>query len=218
MIMEHVKKTYNGQHGQIKVFEDVNLKVKIGECIVITGPTGCGKTTLLNLIAGFDYPDSGSIRVNGVDIVKLDADTIAAFRAKNMGIVFQSNTLIPELTVYENLELPLVLLGVKKEDRKKRISEIVEKAFIKGYVERKVSTLSAGEKQIIAIARALVSDPPIILMDEPLETLDPLTSDAILAFLKGEILERKTVIITTHKKRIAEIAGKIVPLRKKLSI
>lgn len=215
--MEHVKKTYNGQYGQIKVFEDLNLKVKVGECIVITGPTGCGKTTLLNLIAGFDYPDSGSIRVNNVDIVELNTDAITTFRAKNMGIVFQSNTLIPELTVYENLELPLVLLGVKREERRKRIREMVEKAFIKGYTERRVATLSVGEKQIVAIARALIPNPPIILMDEPLEALDPLTSDAILAFLKGEILERKTVIITTHKKRVAEIAGKIIPLRKKLN-
>ncbi|MGP3666821.1 MAG: ABC transporter ATP-binding protein [Candidatus Bathyarchaeota archaeon] len=217
-MVEHVKKTYNGQHGQIKVFEDLNLKVKVGECVVITGPTGCGKTTLLNLIAGFDYPDSGSIVINNVDIVKLNANIITTFRAKNMGIVFQSNTLIPELSVYENLELPLVFLGIKKADRKKRIEEVAKKAFINGYLERRVSTLSAGEKQIVAVARALVSDPPIMLMDEPLETLDPLTLDIILAFFKGEILNKKTVIVTTHKKRITEIAGKVVSLRRKLDI
>lgn len=217
-MVEHVKKTYNGQHGQIKVFEDLNLKVKVGECVVITGPTGCGKTTLLNLIAGFDYPDSGSIVINNVDIVKLNANIITTFRAKNMGIVFQSNTLIPELSVYENLELPLVFLGIKKADRKKRIEEVAKKAFINGYLERRVSTLSAGEKQIVAVARALVSDPPIMLMDEPLEALDPLTLDIILAFFKGEILNKKTVIVTTHKKRITEIAGKVVSLRRKLDI
>ncbi|MCX8175758.1 MAG: ABC transporter ATP-binding protein [Candidatus Bathyarchaeota archaeon] len=217
-MVEHVKKTYNSQHGQIKVFEDLNLKVKIGECVVITGPTGCGKTTLLNLIAGFDYPDKGSVIINNVDIVKLGANMITTFRAKNMGIVFQSNTLIPELSVYENLELPLVFLGIKKTDRKKRVDEVAKKAFINSYLERKVSTLSTGEKQIVAIARALVSDPPIMLMDEPLEALDPLTLDIILAFLKGEVLNKKTVIITTHKKRITEIAGKVVSLKKELNV
>ncbi len=216
VVLRHVKKVYGGGCKPVKVFDDINLEVKRGEFIAIIGPTGCGKTTLINLIAGFDTPQAGNIYVEGVDITKLREKEKTLFRAKNIGVVFQVHNLIPNLTVYENVELPLVLLGVKKWEREKRVKELLEHMFMAGYIDRKVSTLSLGECQLVNLARALVSDPKIVLMDEPIEYLDPFTTDTLLAFLKGEIFKKKTVLLTTHKRKVARIAEKTLYLKKRL--
>lgn len=216
IILKHVKKIYGEGCKPVKVFDDINFEVKRGEFVVVIGPTGCGKTTLINLIAGFDVPQTGSIYVEGVNITKLHEKEKTVFRAKNIGIVFQLHNLLPNLTVYENVELPLVLLGVKKWEREKRVKELLEYMFMSKYLDRKVSTLSLGECQLVNLARALVSNPKIVLMDEPIEYLDPLATDTLLAFLKGEILKKKTVLLTTHKRKIAKIAEKTLYLKKRI--
>ncbi|RLI04878.1 hypothetical protein DRO26_03755 [Candidatus Bathyarchaeota archaeon] len=216
IVLEHVKKFYDGYVKPIKVFEDVNLKIRKGEFVAAVGPTGCGKTTLINLIAGFDHPQNGNIYVEGVNITKLKEDEITVFRAKNIGVVFQLHNLIPNLTVQENVELPLVLLGVDREVRKRRVEEVLKQTWISHHSDRKVATLSVGECQLVSIARALAPNPSIILMDEPLECLDALTTDMMLAFFKGEVFRRKTVLITTHKKKVIQLAERVIHLKKKL--
>ena len=214
--LRHVKKVYDGGCKPIKIFDDINIEVRRGEFVAVIGPTGCGKTTLINLIAGFDVPQAGNIYVEGVDITKLHEREKTVFRAKNIGVVFQVHNLIPTLTVYENVELPLVLLGVEKNKRRKRVEELLEHMFMGGYANRKVSTLSVGECQLVNLARALISNPKILLMDEPIEYLDPLTTDTLLAFLKGEIFRKKTVLLTTHKRKVAKIAERTLYLRRKI--
>jgi len=216
IVLEHVKKVYDGNVKPIKIFEDVNLQFKKGEFVAIVGPTGSGKTTLLNLIAGFDNPQSGNIYVDGVNITKLNENEKTRFRAKNIGVVFQLHNLLPNLTVYENVELPLVLLGVKKTEREKRVMEILNQALIGSYANRKVSTLSVGECQLVALARALAPNPKIVLMDEPVEFLDSLTTDTVLAFLKSEMFKEKTILLTTHKRKVAQATGKVIYLRKRI--
>ena len=195
--LEHVKKTYNGQGKPLKVFEDLNLEVRRGEFLAIFGPTGCGKTTLLNLIAGFDKPEAGKIYVDGQEITRMPESRLVELRRKKLGVVFQTNNLIPSMTVFENVELPLVLSGV-------------------GRSERKVATLSVGECRMVSLARAMVTDPEIVLLDEPTDFLDALTVDLMLASLKGKLMQGKTIIATTHRGRLTKVAERVIRLKKRL--
>lgn len=214
--LSHIKKWYNGKSKPLTIFEDVTFNIRKKECLAIMGPTGCGKTTLLNLIAGFDQPQSGEIYIDGINIVELSENVLTKLRAEKLGFIFQLHNLLQNLTVYENVELPLVLSGWDKERRKKRVTEVLERAWINQYADRKVKTLSVGEWQLVALARALVKDPEIILMDEPLEYLDPLTTDMLIAFLKGEIMREKTILLTTHKRKVANMAENVIHLKKRI--
>ena len=215
--VEHVRKIYNSGKGKtVEVFKDLNLETYRGEFLAVVGPTGCGKTTLLNLIAGFDKPQSGSIYVDGVKINSLPDDELAKFRSRKFGVVFQSNNLIPSLTVFENVELPLALNGVGKSTRRRKVEEILDAFWLKSYADRRVSTLSVGERRIVCLARAMALDPEIILMDEPTDFLDPFTVDLIIASLKGKMMEGKTIIATTHHGRLSREANRTIRLKKKL--
>lgn len=211
----HVRKGYPAIDGLQLVFEDVNLEARNGEFIALSGPIGSGKTTLLNLIAGLDRPDAGLVYVQGEETTEMKAETLARFRATRFGIVFQTQNLVPELNVYENVELPLFLSGMKPPDRAQRVEAVMNRIGISGDAEREVNSLSVGEKQMVAIARALVTDPPIILMDEPTEALDPLMREVVLGFVRGDnLLHKKTVIVATHDRKIMEFAHRTVRIKK----
>ncbi|MFH1328977.1 MAG: ABC transporter ATP-binding protein [Candidatus Bathyarchaeota archaeon] len=215
--LKNVQKFYKGSGEVIKVFEDVTFSIKNGEFVAIIGPTGCGKTTLLNLIAGLDRPKAGEISVKNTDITKLHGDKLSNFRAKNIGLVFQINNLIPNLTLKENLEIPLVILGMKKDLRKARINDVLKTTGLAHAADRQPATLSAGEKQIAAIARAITSDPEIIVMDEPTEYLDPFTTETILTLIKSSnTLRGKTLLVATHSRKVAQAAERILHLKKRL--
>ncbi|RLI30581.1 MAG: ABC transporter ATP-binding protein [Candidatus Hecatellales archaeon] len=214
--LEHVKKTYNGQGKPLKVFEDLNLEVRRGEFLAIFGPTGCGKTTLLNLIAGFDKPEAGKIYVDGQEITRMPESRLVELRRKKLGVVFQTNNLIPSMTVFENVELPLVLSGVGRSERKKKVEEVLKAFWISNYAERKVATLSVGECRMVSLARAMVTDPEIVLLDEPTDFLDALTVDLMLASLKGKLMQGKTIIATTHRGRLTKVAERVIRLKKRL--
>ncbi len=215
--MEHVKKTYNGYAKKINIFTDISFQLKRGEFVAVVGPTGCGKTTLINLIAGLDRPESGNIFVDGVNITKLDDNKVAELRGRKIGIVFQIHNLLPNMSVYENVELPLGIQGVNGEERKSRVNEALETANVSSYAQRKITTISVGERQMVAIARAIVTHPDIILMDEPTEYLDPFTTDMVLAFIKSSnILKGKTVLVTTHRSKVTKAAERVTALKKKL--
>ncbi|MCZ6647778.1 MAG: ABC transporter ATP-binding protein [Thaumarchaeota archaeon] len=213
--LENVSKSYNGSSDN--VFEKVNLKIESGELLVAHGPIGSGKTTLLNLISGLTKPTKGQIQINGLDLGAMGNNRLAEMRARTFGIVHQTQNLIPELTIVENIELPLVFLGIGKEERRKRATEILRKIGITKMAERLVGNLSVGEREIVAIARSMIGNPAIVLMDEPTEALDPIMAEMVLSLIRGDsLLRKKTIIITTHDRRIASIAGRVIHIKRKI--
>jgi putative ABC transport system ATP-binding protein len=212
--MRHVKKSY-GPKGEHEVYADLNFQLTHGTFVAAVGPIGCGKTTMLSLFAGLERPTAGAVVVEGKDITQLGDDPLAVFRTRNIGLVPQVQSLMPELTVYENVELPIFFAGVGKEKRQKRVEEVLERVGISGEFDRVVGTLSVGERQMVSFARALVNDPPILLLDEPTEALDPLMSEVVLGLLRGDNLTAgKTLFVTTHDRRVIDLAKKTMRVKK----
>jgi putative ABC transport system ATP-binding protein len=215
--LEHVRKVYTGPTSR-EVFADVNLQIATGEFVAVFGPIGSGKTTLVNMIAGIDRPTSGSIRIQGVETTRLSEDEVTGLRASGIGMVPQVQNLLDDLTVSENVEIPLFFLKLDKRSKTSRVVEVLERLGMTSDAKRKVGALSVGERQVVTIARALVSDPSILVMDEPTESLDPLMSDVILELLRGDNLtRRRTIFITTHDKKITKLASRIVRIKKRMS-
>ena len=186
--------------------------------MALAGPVGSGKTTLVNLLAGLERASSGSIQVLGKETTRLSARELTALRLASLGLVPQVQNLMQEFTVSQNVELPLFFLGEgERESRLSRVQEVLALMGINADAERKVADLSVGEKQLVSIARAMVKDPPLLVMDEPTESLDPLVSEVILEMLRGDnALRAKTLIIATHDKRIIELATRTVRMNAKI--
>jgi putative ABC transport system ATP-binding protein len=201
-----------------EVFTDVNLRVKRGEFVALAGPVGSGKTTLVNLLAGLERPSSGSIQILGRETTRISRRELTALRLTSLGLVPQVQNLLQGFTVSQNVELPLFFLGEEgRESRLSRVQEVLVLMGINADAERKVADLSVGEKQLVSIARAMVKDPPLLVMDEPTESLDPLVSELILEMLRGDnALRAKTLIIATHDKRIIELATRTVRMSAKI--
>ena len=211
--VKHVSKSY----GETEIYSDLHFQLLRGTFVALVGPIGSGKTTMLNMFAGLDRPTSGTIVVMGHDITKMPDDVLGEFRASTVGFVPQVQTLIPELTVRENVELPLHFAKVEGENRQRKTDYVLEKVGIRGESKRIVSTLSVGEKQMVSFARAMVNDPPILLLDEPTEALDPLMAEVILGLLRGDNLTQgKTVFVTTHDRRVTELARRTLRVKKKI--
>jgi len=211
--VKHVRKSY----GETEIYADLHFQLLRGTFVALVGPIGSGKTTMLNMFAGLERPTSGTIIVMGQDITQMDGDSLAEFRARTIGLVPQVQTLIPELSVRENVELPLHFAKVNAEARRMKVDQVLERVGIKGESEREVSTLSVGERQMVSIARALVNEPPILLLDEPTEALDPLMSEIVLGLLRGDNMTvGKTIFVTTHDKRVTDLARRTLRVRKKI--
>jgi putative ABC transport system ATP-binding protein len=214
--LRHVKKSY-GAGEENEVYSDLHFQLLHGTFVAVVGPIGSGKTTLVNMIAGIEKPTSGSIIVEGEEITRMEGDALAAFRAKTIGLVPQIQNIIPELTVRENVELPLHFLGVDREKRADQVEQVLDRIGIGGDGDRLVETLSVGERQLVSIARAFVNDPPIMLLDEPTEALDPLMSEVILGILRGDnLIAGKTLFVTTHDKRVISLARRTLRIRKRI--
>jgi putative ABC transport system ATP-binding protein len=212
VILRDVWKIYRDPRaGEVVALRGVNLVVRRGEIMVIHGPSGSGKTTLLKLIAGLTKPDRGDVIVDGYNISLLGEEELAMIRNTVVGYVPQDYGLIEDLTVYENVELPLLLAGVPKKVRKERVMEILKYIGLEGSAFKSIKYLSGGEKQRVAIARAMVNTPSVILADEPTANLDWDNSIRALEMLKNLNKDfRTTVIIVSHDPRVTDYADRAV--------
>ena len=213
--IEHLAKAYRRGDQTVQVLTDITLTIDEGNFIALMGPSGSGKSTLLNLIAGIDKPDSGTLRVAGLDITQLGESELADWRAANVGFVFQFYNLMPVLTAYENVELPLMLTRLTRGERRERVEMTLDMLGLADRMDHNPSELSGGEQQRVAIARAIITDPTIIVADEPTGDLDRTSAGEILGMLNRLNDEMgKTIIMVTHDGHAAHAAKSLVHLDK----
>jgi putative ABC transport system ATP-binding protein len=210
-----VSKSYWRDSFEIPVLNNISFDVPAGEFLALMGPSGSGKTTLLNLIAGIDRPNKGSLTVSGTDIATLNESRLAKWRASNVGFIFQFYNLIPVLTAYENVELPLLLTSLSKQERRQHVETALTVVGLKDRIRHYPKQLSGGQEQRVAIARAIATDPTILVADEPTGDLDKQSADEILTLLDRLNKEyKKTIVMVTHDPRAAEKAHVIRHLDK----
>jgi putative ABC transport system ATP-binding protein len=208
--IEHLFKSYRRGGQRLPVLEDISLTIAAGDFLALMGPSGSGKTTLLNLIAGLDQPDQGRLLINGVDLTQLSETQLAAWRARNVGFVFQFYHLIPVLTAFDNVELPLLLTPLPRTERREHVQLVLELVGLSDRSRHYPAQLSGGQQQRVAIARALVTDPTLIAADEPTGDLDRQAAAEILDLLSRLNQEfQKTIIIVTHDPEAAHHAAHI---------
>lgn len=208
-----VKKYFLGSN-VVDAVNGINLKIRKGEFVSIMGPSGSGKSTLLNLLGALDKPTSGKVLIDGVDISQLDDKGLAKLRNEKIGFVFQAYNLIARSTVKRNMELPALVKGCPKEERTRKIKELLSIVGLSAKMYRKPTTLSGGEQQRVAIARALMNDPDIILADEPTGNVDSKTGRVIMNFFRRLNRERgTTVVIVTHDPEVARMTDRIIYIR-----
>ena len=213
--IRHLTKYYARGGQIIPVLVDINFDVRLGDYLALMGPSGSGKSTLLNLIAGIDKPSGGTIKVAGVDIARLAEADLADWRAANVGFVFQFYNLMPVLSAFENVELPLLLTPLSRRERRERVDVALSLVDLADRADHYPGELSGGQQQRVAIARALITDPRLIVADEPTGDLDRTTAEDILALLERLNSELgKTILMVTHDPKAAEKAHRIVHLEK----
>lgn len=213
--VKNVSKSYWRNSLEIPVLHDLTLDVTEGEFLALMGPSGSGKTTLLNLIAGIDRPSRGELTVAGTDIAKLNESGLAKWRSASVGFVFQFYNLIPVLTAYENVELPLLLTKLSKSERKKHVEATLNIVGLGDRMHHYPKQLSGGQEQRVAIARAVVTDPVILVADEPTGDLDKTSAQEILTLMDRLNKEfKKTIVMVTHDPHAAEKASRLLHLEK----
>ena len=213
--IQHVTKEYRKGDQKIVPLKDVSLEIEKGDFVSMMGASGSGKSTLLNLVAGIDRPTAGEIRVNGQDIAKLSRTRLAHWRAAHVGYIFQLYNLIPVLSAYENVELPLLLLSLSRAERRKRVDIALEAVGLTDRADHYPRQLSGGQEQRVGIARAIVADPVIVVADEPTGDLDAETTVQILDLLQRLNKELGTTfLMVTHDPNTAAIARRQLRLEK----
>ncbi len=213
--VRNVSKAYRRDANTVPVLQNITLDVPTGEFVALMGPSGSGKTTLLNLIAGIDRPDSGSVMVAGTDVAQLTESQLAKWRATNIGFVFQFYNLIPVLTAFENVELPLLLTSLSKSQRKAHVETALALVGLADRMDHSPRQLSGGQEQRVAIARAIATDPQILVADEPTGDLDRKSAEEILTLLERLNQEhKKTIVMVTHDPHAAERAHTVRHLDK----
>jgi putative ABC transport system ATP-binding protein len=208
-----VVKAYPLSAGEVIAVDHLSLDIAPGEFVAIVGRSGSGKTTLLNLLAGIDRPTSGTVRVTGADLGSLSESALAAWRGRNVGLVFQFFQLLPTLTVMENVLLPMDFAKMTPVgERCDRAQHLLERVGLGDQAGKLPATLSGGQQQRAAIARALANDPPILLADEPTGNLDSATADAVLKLFANLNADGRTIVVVTHERDIRAIVGREVTL------
>jgi putative ABC transport system ATP-binding protein len=213
--LRSVTKAYQRAGETLRVLDELDLTMAGGTFYALMGPSGSGKTTLLNLVGGLDHADSGAVLVGDVDLTRLDGGELAAWRAGNVGFVFQGFNLLPVLTARENVELPLQLTPLSRRQRRAQAERALQLVGLGDRMDHKPRELSGGQEQRVAIARAIATDPQVILADEPTGDLDRTTADAVLQLLQRLNRELgKTILMVTHDPQAAGYADKIIHLDK----
>ena len=213
--VQNVSKSYWRNNIEIPVLNNITINVEQGEFLALMGPSGSGKTTLLNLIAGIDKPSNGNIIIDGTNIATLGESALAKWRANNVGFIFQFYNLIPVLTAFENVELPLLLTKLSKSERKKQVETALNLVGLGDRMHHSPKQLSGGQEQRVAIARAIVTDPVLIVADEPTGDLDRQSAEEILTLMERLNKEfQKTIIMVTHDPHAAERAKLLKHLEK----
>lgn len=212
--VREVKKSYRMGEVIVPALRGVSFSVGEGELLAIFGPSGSGKSTLLHLMGCLDRPDEGEIFVDGSNVLKLSDDKLAEIRLAKMGFVFQFFNLLPRLTAFRNVELPLTIAGIPEKETLKRATEMLRLVGLEGRMNHRPSELSGGEQQRVAVARALINDPKIVLADEPTGNLDTKTGWGIVQLVKKLNREKgQTFVVVTHDPHIAEAADRIIHLK-----
>ena len=210
--LENIKKVFRTEEVETWALREVNLEVKEGEFVAIMGPSGCGKSTLLNILGLLDNPTNGTYTLNGKDVSQLKENERTDLRKGVIGFVFQSFNLIDELNVYENIELPLLYMGVPSKERKRRIEAVMDRMAISHRRNHFPNQLSGGQQQRVAIARAVIPNPKIILADEPTGNLDSQNGKEVMQLLSDLHKEGATIIMVTHSQHDAAYADRIINL------
>jgi putative ABC transport system ATP-binding protein len=213
--LKGVQKAYHIGKDDISIFSHLDLAIPKGDFVAIMGPSGSGKSTLLNMLAGIDRPDAGSLSIGDHRLDWMGEPALASWRAHNIGIVFQFYNLLPMLTAAENVELPLLLKPLNRKERRERVSRVLDLVGLAGRETQYPSSMSGGQQQRVGIARAIVSDPGLLLCDEPTGDLDRTSADDVLqmlAFLNREL--GKTIVMVTHDPRAAGSAKRTLHLDK----
>ena len=209
---EKLSMLFTTEEVQTKALNEVTLHVEQGEFVAIMGPSGCGKSTLLNILGTLDSPTSGPYFFEGKQVDKMNENQLTALRKNNLGFIFQSFNLIDELTVYENVELPLVYMGIKTAQRKEKVNKVLEKVNLLHRANHYPQQLSGGQQQRVAIARAVVTDCKLLLADEPTGNLDSVNGVEVMELLSELNRQGTTIIIVTHSQRDATYAHRIIRL------
>lgn len=213
--VDHVTKSFQRGSEKVEVLNGLSLQVPVGEFLGLMGPSGSGKTTLLNLIAGLDQPTSGSVWVGDTEISHLSESQLAVWRTRNLGFVFQFYHLLPVLTAYQNVELPLLLLPLSASQRKQQVLTALDIVGLSDRLHHRPGQLSGGQQQRVGIARAIVTDPALIVADEPTGDLDAKSAEEILNLLcELRTQLKKTIVMVTHDPRAAARADRVLHLDK----
>ncbi len=207
------KKRYSLGKTSIQALDGVSMDIVRGEFVALVGPSGSGKSTLLNVCGLLDKLDSGEYKLNGENVSSLKRKTATRFRRQNIGFIFQNFNLFPVMTVHENIEYPLLLLGVSKKDRDRRVAEAIDQVGISGYAGSLPDKLSGGERQRVAIARALVKEPSLVVADEPTASLDTETANQIIDLMQSLSAKNKaTFVVATHDERMSSRCKRVIHL------
>jgi putative ABC transport system ATP-binding protein len=206
-----LKKTYMLGKVPVEALRGVNLKVEKGDFVAVLGPSGSGKSTLLNLIGALDKPTSGTLRIDGVDVSKLNDSQLADLRLK-VGFVFQFFNLIPRFAAIDNVELSMSIANIARNERKKRAAELLENVGLKDRMQHKPAELSGGQQQRVAIARALANNPRFLLLDEPTGNIDSKTAHEVVEIIKGLNVKGVTIIMVTHDQHLAREANRTLQM------
>ena len=213
ILLKHIYKSYSMGEVDVPALRDVNLHVKPHEFVSVLGPSGSGKSTLMNIIGCLDVPDSGEYLLDGEDVANCSENELSDIRGVKIGFIFQQFNLIPELTAYENVEMPLLYRKISKAERHERVMKTLEQVGLEDRIHHKPTQLSGGQQQRVAIARVLAAEPSIILADEPTGNLDSSSGKEIMEIIRGLWQDGHTVVLITHDINVADQAQRKVYVR-----
>lgn len=211
--MHGIRKVYDTGAVKVEALKGIDLKVEPGEFVAIVGPSGSGKSTLLNLVGCLDTPSDGSYRLHGEEVAELDVDELADIRNRKVGFIFQNFNLLPQITAFENVEMPLLFKGVPSRERHERVEELFTQVGLADRMKHKPTELSGGQMQRVAIARALACEPALVLADEPTGNLDTASGKDIMSLFEDLAAKGNTMVLITHDNALARRTRRIVKIQ-----